>query len=143
MAAGKKHSEHFHVRPSEVDFRGWLSVGCLAGYLQDTAGVHANLLGFGVGDLLRKNMTWMLSRFRLEILRRTDCGEDITVTTWPSGSEKLFTYREFSVTDRQDRLVAKSSTAWLTIEIKPENQAKKILRPQKELEPFYLSERDR
>ncbi|MBN1523881.1 MAG: hypothetical protein JW904_05330 [Spirochaetales bacterium] len=136
-ANNKKLVHEYSVRPSECDYRGLLSVVSLCAMLQDTAGIHADKLGVGVGRLLGKNLTWMLSRFRLVVKKQADCRDAVTITTWPSGKEKLFTFREFELRDEKGNMIAQAETAWLIYDL----AARCLVRPFLYLEEQYLHER--
>jgi len=55
----------FAVRTYECDPRGRLRLEALLDYFQDSAAEHAEKLGAGVTDLIRRNLTWVLSRYHV------------------------------------------------------------------------------
>ena len=59
----------FLVHTYEVDFRARALPLTLLNYLQDAAGEHAARLGFSVLDLLKRDLTWLLSRYHIRVRR--------------------------------------------------------------------------
>ena len=108
-------NEDFTVRHTEVSREGKLRIDTFFDYMQEAAANHATNLGCGLADLEKHGMMWVLSRLRLRILRTPGIGERITVTTWPSGVDKLFATREFILTIGDEQIAAGSSF-WLLLD---------------------------
>lgn len=108
-------NEDFTVRHTEVSREGNLRIDTFFDYMQEAAANHAANLGCGLADLEKHGMMWVLSRLRLRIFRTPGIGERITVTTWPSGVDKLFATREFILTIGDEQIAAGSSF-WLLLD---------------------------
>lgn len=121
---GKTYTKKFHVHTYEVDFRAKALPVTLLNYLQDAAGDHAALLGFSVFDLLKIKKTWLLSRYHIRVERYPGIGEEITVTTWPSGAQGIFAIRDFEMADKDGKLIAVATSSWVFWD----NQAKQPAR---------------
>jgi acyl-ACP thioesterase len=126
-----RHSERFPVHVYEVDAFHALAVPALAGYLEEVAGHHATELGCGIEVLLARGLTWVLVRQRIELLQPIALGEELTITTWPSGVDRLLAAREFEVRDRSGAEVARSSTQWLVLDV----ATRRPVRPDEILDP--------
>ena len=109
-------TEQFTVRVFETDANGTLAVRSLCDFLQEAAGNHARTYGVSVDELLDRGMTWILSRLRVRIGRLPANGERLTVRTWPSGVERLFALRDFTICDANDTLIASAVSAWLILD---------------------------
>jgi medium-chain acyl-[acyl-carrier-protein] hydrolase len=116
MPSMNRFEGRFPVHSYAVDAFGTLALPALAGYLQEVAGRHATALGCGVDALRARGLTWVLSRQRVEIVAPVSLGDEVEITTWPSGVERLFVYREFTV-KRDGAEVARASTAWLVLDV--------------------------
>ena len=57
---------------------------------QEAAGQHAVHLGFGYDDLIATNTAWILSRVNVKFIDAPKWREDITLTTWHKGLNRLF-----------------------------------------------------
>jgi len=111
------YTKKFLVHTYEVDFRARAFPITLLNYLQDAAGDHAALLGFSLFDLLKINKTWLLSRYHLRVYRYPEIGEGVTVTTWPSGTQRIFALRDFEMADANGKLIAVATSSWVLWDI--------------------------
>ena len=109
----KTHSVSFLVHTYEVDFRARALPLTLLNYLQDAAGEHATLLGFSVLELLKRDLTWLLSRYHVRVLRYPSFGETVTITTWPSGRQGIFALRDFEMKDAGGRAIGAATSSWI------------------------------
>lgn len=84
---------------------------------QEAAGNHAVLLGFGYDDLIATNTAWIISRMHIKFLDVPKWRENITLTTWHKGLDRLFYLRDFLLTDDQGRERIKATTSWLVLNL--------------------------
>ncbi len=108
--------EKFRVRTYEIDINGVANLASLCNYLQEAAGNHAEKLHVSIDDLGKDNKTWVLSRLRLSITNQPKLGQTITVRTWPSGTDRLFTTRDFEILDEDGHYLVKATSVWLVID---------------------------
>lgn len=114
----KIYTKKFLVHIYEVDFRAKARPGTLLNYLQEAAGDHATLLGYSLFDLLNINKTWLLSRYHIRVQRYPGIGEEVLVTTWPSGAQRIFALRDFEMADRNGKLIAAATSSWVLWDIR-------------------------
>ena len=111
------YNKEFSVHSYELDAEGLARPVSLLNFLQDAAGDHATQLGWSVLDLLKRNMTWVLSRYHVRVERYPGWGERIAVLTWPSGRRGYFALRDFEVSDGDGRAVAAATTSWMILDL--------------------------
>ena len=99
-------------------------------FAQEAAGRHAVYLGFGYDDLIKSNTAWILSRVHVEFIDTPKWREDITLTTWHKGLNRLFFLRDFILTDGQGRERVKATTSWLVLNL----QTRRLVRDPKLIE---------
>jgi acyl-ACP thioesterase len=116
------HEERFTVRSYDLDARGGIALGAILGFVQETAGVHAQALGAGMARMLSEGMAWMLNRLVVELAEPIRGGvpprvlhEEITVRTWPTGFERAYGQRDFTVRGADGRTIAKASSRWVIV----------------------------
>jgi acyl-ACP thioesterase len=109
--------KEFSIHSYELDFEGLARPVSLLNFLQDAAGDHASLLGWSVLDLMKRNMTWVLSRTHVRVERYPAWGERISVLTWPSGRRGLFATRDFEASDGDGRPVLTATTSWMILDL--------------------------
>ncbi|MGB8958176.1 MAG: acyl-ACP thioesterase domain-containing protein [Candidatus Aminicenantales bacterium] len=108
------HKE-YTIHTYETDARGLVKTVALLNFLQDSAGEHAGRLGLSVLDLVKRNTTWVLSRYHILVHRYPAMGERLEVTTWPSGKGGYFATRDFEVADANGGPVLSATSSWMII----------------------------
>ena len=84
--------------------------------LQDAASRHADLLGVGLHQLKENNLIWVLSRIRFQMDDYPEYGETIRITTFPSGFDRLFAFRQFQIESADTgKHFGTAGSAWLTL----------------------------
>jgi acyl-ACP thioesterase len=84
---------------------------------QEAAGLHAVYLGFGYDDLIKTNTAWILSRVNVKFIDAPLWRDDVTLTTWHKGLNRLFFLRDFVMTDKEGRERVKATTSWLVLNL--------------------------
>ena len=116
--------KEYTVHTYETDSRGLSKPVALMNYLQDSAGEHAGRLGVSVLDLLKRDMTWVLSRYRVLIRRYPELGERLEVVTWPSGKRGFFAVRDFEVSDASGGPVLSATSSWMVVDLRNKQTVK-------------------
>jgi len=104
---------------------GKVSLYSLFNYMQDIASEHAVMLGFGRDDLMSGNRFWVLSRMYAVITELPQWNDTIFVNTWPSGTDKLFAFRSFSVYNTERKKIISASSSCLILD----HTTRKVQRP--------------
>ena len=107
----------FRVTSADSDLKARLRLGGLVNMLIQSAIQSADSLGFGFGGLRREKLFWVLSRMSIEIHRSLSWNQEVIVETWPKDIDGLLYLRDYIVRDKQQNLVAKSTSGWLAIDI--------------------------
>ncbi len=110
-------SHVFPVRYHELECNGDIRAVALLDYLQDTAGMHALLLGVSVSDLRRHGLTWVLSRIHLIVEHFPRAEENVIIRTWPSTREGLFSCREYELASEKGYSVGRATTSWALLDL--------------------------
>ena len=117
--------EHdFFVGFRDVDFNNNLKIKSALSYLEDTAGIHSNIAGYGLLDIDKNKKTWVLTNWKLEFIRRPRYSENLKVKTWSNGTEKIYALRDFYIYDEKGEIVAKATSKWVLIDIETMGIAK-------------------
>lgn len=110
--------EHeFYVGFRDVDYKNNLKIKSALSYLEDIAGIHSNIAGYGLLDIEKNKKTWVLINWKLEFIRRPKYSENLKVKTWSNGTEKIYALRDFYMYDEQGEVVAKATSKWVLIDI--------------------------
>lgn len=119
MSSNKKSewcTEH-KICSFDVDPKLTARLPALCCFMQEAAYLHAEYLGLGHTLLANENRAWVLARQRIEIKQLPGWGDVIHIRTWPSVRDKLFFYRDFEITDQENKLILQASTAWFVMDI--------------------------
>lgn len=112
-----KYIEKITVPCYDTDASWLLKPASFMNLAQEAAGRHAVYLGFGYDDLIVSNTAWILSRVHVEFIDTPKWREDITLTTWHKGLNRLFFLRDFVLTDAQGKERVKATTSWLVLNL--------------------------
>lgn len=106
----------YPVRLNDITVDSKMRSWVIFDYLQDAAGKHADLLGLGLKQLRESDLSWVLSRIRLKMDEFPEYGDTLRITTYPSGFDRLFAYRQFVLTSaKSGRFFGVAGSAWLTL----------------------------
>jgi len=108
--------EEYPIYWYDTDRNGHLKMSAVANYLQESAWRHANHLGFGWEDLLKRNEFWVIISLMIRMTGKPAWGQKITVETWPKGVDRLFAYRDFKLMDSKGTVIGAATSAWMILD---------------------------
>lgn len=114
----KPWQEQHMLRSYEITPDGDAAITTLGNLFQEAAVNHARQLGYGVGQLHTRGLTWVLSRMDITIGSAPQRGETLVVTTWPSARERLCVLRDFMLHDTAGNLLAQAASRWALLDIR-------------------------
>lgn len=117
LTAIPTRTDRYKVYSYHADHTRRLSLSGLAKFLQETAGEHAEDLGFGFTKFKEMNIAWVLYKQVIQIEEWPEWGDEIYLKTWPTLAEKLFCYRDFEILNSDQELIGKVSTSWIVINL--------------------------
>ena len=112
-----KYSEEIKIRGHYTDLQGRLIVKSLCDLFNDVANGQTLLLGFDVPTLNTQGLTWMLHKLHIIVNRMPEQEEIVTLETWPSGIDRLFALRDFSMFSGKGDLLIRATSEWMVIDI--------------------------
>jgi len=108
----------FKIRAIEIDHKQRLSIPALTNMLQQAAWQHATQLGVSTYSLMEEGLTWVLSRFKVQIDHSLKHLQEVNVKTWPAGAEGLRAYRGFQLLKPDGNILATAESVWLIVDMK-------------------------
>lgn len=100
------------------DAEGKASLTALCRFAQESAGYHAERLGFGFMRLAELDIAWVLREQAMRVVRRPALGEVLRVVTWPTRAERILCHRDYRIEDEGGALVALGTSAWFGLDLK-------------------------
>lgn len=102
------------IAPSLCDHSGKLGIPEAFSLFQDIASTHAESLGLGYHDLLKRDLYWLTVKTKIIIGRRPSLSDTVTVRTWPEAPGKLRCNRSYEL-DCGGETVITGRTEWAII----------------------------
>jgi len=106
------YSFNSRVRFSETDPDKKLSITGLMNYLQDCSIFQSEDVGAGFSYMDQTKKSWLLSAWNVEVLRRPDVAEEITICTWPYDFKGIYGLRNFAIKDAEGNYLVKADSCW-------------------------------
>jgi acyl-ACP thioesterase len=110
-------TKNFNVPYYGLDMKERLKTGLLLQFFQETAASHADSVGIGVSAMLKRDMTWVLRRYRVKIHSLPGLC-DLTVRTWYEPQRNLVSVRLFEVSDGTGAVIAEAWSGWVVLDLK-------------------------
>ena len=113
----KKYIQNYTIPCYDTDASWRLKPTSFMNLAQEAAGQHAVHLGFGYDDLIKTNTAWIISRMHIEFVDTPQWRDQVTLTTWHKGLNRLFYLRDFIMTDAQGSPKVKATSSWLVLNL--------------------------
>ena len=107
---------NYKIRYSDVGPDNKITLKSLVAILQEGAISHSNSVGFGINNADKTHLAWLLLNWKVKIFKRPRCDEELTVKTWPRIFDKLYSFRDFEVYDKNNNLVAIGASKWFPVD---------------------------
>jgi acyl-ACP thioesterase len=134
------YAEQLSVRFADIDQSDTLTIASTFALFQEAANTHAELLGVGRDMMQKTGQVWILSRLSVFMERRPRYREQITVRSWPRGSNKLFAVRDYDIRaagqSGAEPAMVRGRSAWLIVDL----EKHRPLRPQALMEKLPSNE---
>lgn len=110
--------EHkFYIGLSDINSLKELNNTCLLRYLEDTAGIHSEIAGYGITDMNTTRKSWILLSWKVKVKKRPLINDTLTVKTWSRAINEFYAYRDFEVRNQYNEIVSIITSKWVFIDI--------------------------
>ncbi|MFR9603314.1 MAG: acyl-ACP thioesterase domain-containing protein [Rikenellaceae bacterium] len=106
------------IQEHDTDYTHRASISTIIGGVLNVAGFDANAKGLGVTELNKDDLTWVLSRFSIELDYLPEVFEKLEISTWIGDYNRLVSTRNFSITDSAGAVVGGAVSQWCMLDIK-------------------------
>ena len=113
----KQASFNYKIDPEHIDFQKNISPIVLADMIVNAAGRDAEQHGFGLMDLHKKNCSWVVSRFAMELDSIPTVGDNLSIETWVKDVGNVFTTRNFRLSNGSDKVVGYAALSWAILDL--------------------------
>lgn len=109
---------HHLINWDDTSPAGSLNLTGLNIMLQRAAVDHAEQLGFGYQVMSKMNLSWVLVRMNIEILRLPNWREEVLLSTWPSKLSTISAFRDYTlINGKTGETLCNASSEWLLIDL--------------------------
>ncbi len=130
-------SEKFMLRQSDFDCNDNMKASSYLDLFQTVASEHATREGLGFEEMKRKNLAWVITKMRFEVLLPLVAGEIVSVETAPQPKGSVDYTRDYYIFKADGSLAVKGSSQWVLIDF----TARKIVRPCVEFVGEFIDKR--
>lgn len=109
------HSEQFTIRASEVNPEGIAALSSICALFQEVAGNNALDLNFDISQLQQKNLTWVLHRMNIRMMKYPKWRETVTIQTWPAKGDRLRAFRDYRILDANSDEMGVCLSYWMML----------------------------
>ena len=109
--------EKFLIGLKDIEKEGKVKNRALLEYLENIAAMHSAQVGYGVNDIEKTKLTWILLEWKLQVIKRPKYGQTLNIETWARYTNKCYSYRDFEIYDDNNELCAIATSKWLLIDI--------------------------
>lgn len=111
-----KYNTQLKLYNSYFDYNDRLSTKAILNIFQDVASYHAEEIDVGYEKMLKRNLYWVLSRIKLDIIKMPLLNQDVIVETWPREKGKIDFDRELKITDLNGEILVLGISKWCVID---------------------------
>jgi len=111
-----KYTTKITLYNSYFDYNDNLSYKSILNIFQDVASIHAEEIGVGYEAMLNKNLYWVLSRIKIDILKMPKPNETVIVETWPHVKGRIDFDRDFKILNEKDETLIIGTSKWCIID---------------------------
>ena len=131
------YKEIYQPRISDYDRNGKLYYESILQILETAGSHHSDTVGDSVIEGSQCGIAWILTEWRVQILRRTDSKEKLQITTWVRGKAPASTvFRDFILTDENGNEVIRAEAKFALLDL----SAGRLTRISEELFASYQPE---
>ena len=109
--------EKFQIKTYQCNEFGTIKLRHLFDCFQELAGDHADKLGLGYEECLKKNCAWVCSKYHVVINKLPKFKDEIIIQTWPSKFVGPTGIREFLVKNINGEILIKAVSQWVIIDL--------------------------
>jgi acyl-ACP thioesterase len=106
-----KHCERFEIYFHDADRTGHASLLSVCRYLLTAAVRHGKHAGTSIDHFAPLNLTWVYSRFHVQMISFPRYDEVVFIDTWRSAVQGCFAFRDYTIRDAADNLLGAATSS--------------------------------
>lgn len=110
-----KHTFDFSIR--DIDSNTQLTNKAILGFFEDIGEYQSDIAGYGLKDIEKTKLSWVLLHWKIKVLKRIKYGDSINVKTWSRGAVRACCYRDYEVYNGNGELCVIATSKWTLIHL--------------------------
>ena len=111
-----KYRTKITLYSSYFDINDRLSPKSILNIFQDVSAVHGEELGVGYKPMLDKNLYWVLSRIKFDIIKMPCVNQTVVVETWPQVKGRIDFDRDMRILSEDGEVLIIATSKWCVID---------------------------
>lgn len=128
-----EHKFDFSIR--DINKNTELTNKAILGFFEDIGGYQSDIAGYGLKDIEKTKLSWVLLHWKIKVLKRIKYGDSINVKTWSRGAIRACCYRDYEIYNDKNELCVIGTSKWTLIHLE-----KGLMRLTDELVEKYQTE---
>ena len=110
-----RHVKEYEIRYTDADAYDILKPSSLLSFLEESACLSADELGFGYDAIAKKNIGFIIVNSYIELFRPIKLGEKVEIHTWPLRPKFMIFFRDYELYCGGEK-VGVATTRWCMID---------------------------
>ena len=110
------YENEFNFSSECFDNKGNVRPFYILDVFEKSATAHGEIIGVGEEKMSKKNLYWIISRIKYQVLNQINPCETYIIRTWSLKPTKLNFQREYLILTKDGKEVIKGTANWLTID---------------------------
>lgn len=111
-----KYTTKITLYNSYFDLNNRLSAKSILNIFQDVASIHGEEIGVGYLTMLEKNLYWVLSRIKFDIIKMPEINQTVIVETWPHEKGRIDFDRDMKILNKDGETLITATSKWCIID---------------------------
>ncbi len=107
--------KEYYLRASDFDKFNHIKPSAVLDLFQDAAGQHAEEIGVGFDEMIKRSYLWVLTRIKFKVISRPKSYQKVIVKTWPLEPSRFSYRREYCIKDENGEMLVVGSSEWVVI----------------------------
>lgn len=129
------YSMEGRVRYSECGPDNKMKIPAIINYFQDCTTENSETAGVGCRFLKGRHRAWILNSWQVELFRRPEVREQITISTWATDFKGVFGPRDFQMCAENGEVLARAHSLWVYIDTE---NGRPVRPTEEEIAPYEL-----
>lgn len=110
-----KYTTKIKLYSSYFDANDNVSLKSVLNIFQDVASHHGEQIGVGYQEMLSKNLYWVISRIKFDIIKMPLPNQEVIVETWPHEKGRVDFDRDMKITSENGETLIIGTSKWCVI----------------------------